>query len=79
METGLFCGTFGVFHCAEFLFFRQKSNNETPKNIPERGLTSLRTFSDYSLEFPYCFWTRNFSFSQLLTSGSGKGIRFRGP
>ena len=55
MENGLFCGTFRVFKSAKKQIFGVKSNKETPKEIPEDPLRVLRTSSDYSLEFPYCF------------------------
>ena len=41
MKTGLFCGTFGVFRFPKKLRFGLESNNETPKNNPEEGLTLL--------------------------------------
>ena len=79
MENGLFCGTFGVPGTGKFLRFGLKSNKETPKEISEEGLRSLRPLSDYSLEFPYCFWTPIFVFSHFLTLGSEEAVRFRGP
>ena len=63
MKTGLFCGTFRVFQNEKKPKKRRKSNKETPKEIREDPLTTLRPSLEYSLEFPYCFLTRISAFS----------------
>ena len=78
-ENGLFCGTFRVFPVRELLIFGRKSNKETPKEFSPDPLTTLSPPPINSLEFPYCFWTRNSAFSHLLTLGAGLAVRFRGP
>ena len=56
-----------------------KSNKETPKEITEEGLTSLRGTADYSLEFRYCFLVRFSAFSQKVTLFSDPAPESGGP
>ena len=56
-----------------------KSNNETPKNISEEGLTVLRGSSDYSLEFPYCFLVTFSAFSEKERPISDRASDSGGP